>query len=209
MGSIATLQPSLETGDRLSLHEFRRRYESRKDIKKAEWIGGVVYVSSPVRFSNHALPHGILISRLGAFLEAHPEVLIGDNATLRLAGGDVQPDVMLRYGVSRGGRSQLDETRYVVGSPELVAEIAFSSASYDLHTKKDLYRDNGILEYLVWRVEDEAIDWFALGDDGEYERLQPGPDGRTKSRVFAGLELDLPRLLAAAHVAFEESGLSA
>ena len=39
----------LENGDRLSRCEFERRYECRPDIKKAELIEGIVYLSLPVR----------------------------------------------------------------------------------------------------------------------------------------------------------------
>ncbi len=39
--------PSLENGDRLTRAEFERRYATMSDVKKAELIEGVVYMSSP------------------------------------------------------------------------------------------------------------------------------------------------------------------
>ncbi|WP_245555388.1 Uma2 family endonuclease [Baaleninema simplex] len=39
-----------------------------------------------------------------------------------------------------------------------IVEIAVSSASYDLHDKFQVYRRNGVLKYLVWRVEDNPFD---------------------------------------------------
>ena len=45
--------PPLESGDRLTRHEFERRYQARPEIKKAELIEGVVYMPSPVRASFH------------------------------------------------------------------------------------------------------------------------------------------------------------
>ena len=50
--------PLLESGDRLSRHEFERRYEVMPHIKKAELVEGVVYVASPLRFESHAEPQG-------------------------------------------------------------------------------------------------------------------------------------------------------
>jgi hypothetical protein len=50
--------PLLESGDRLSRHEFERRYEVMPHIKKAGLVEGVVYVASPLRFESHAEPHG-------------------------------------------------------------------------------------------------------------------------------------------------------
>ena len=37
-------------------------------------------------------------------------------------------------------------------------EVAASSASHDLHDKLNVYRRNGVREYLVWRTLDERID---------------------------------------------------
>jgi hypothetical protein len=40
--------PPLAAGDRLTREEFLRRWEAHPEIKKAELIGGIVYMSSPV-----------------------------------------------------------------------------------------------------------------------------------------------------------------
>jgi Uma2 family endonuclease len=206
MTTLVALAPSLESGDRLSREEFWRRYSLRRDIKKAEYLEGKIYVASPLRSPDHGIPHGILMRRLGAYAEATPGVLQDDNATLRLANDDVQPDVMLRYGLSQNGGSRLDQERYVVGVPELVAEVAASSASYDLHEKKALYERTGIPEYIAWRVEDEAIDWFVL-ERGRYVPLKASDEGLTESLVFPGLALDLAAMLATFREALVESGL--
>nr|WP_318731364.1 MULTISPECIES: hypothetical protein [unclassified Roseofilum] len=39
--------PPLENGDRLTRPEFERRYFNMTEVKKAELIGGVVYIASP------------------------------------------------------------------------------------------------------------------------------------------------------------------
>jgi hypothetical protein len=75
-----------------------------------------------------------------------------------------------------------------------VVEVASSSVSYDLHTKLHVYRRNRVREYVVWRVLDEAVDWFML-HEGQYERLQPGADGLFRSEIFAGLWLDAAALV--------------
>ena len=77
----------------------------------------------------------------------------------------------------------------------LIVEIAASTASHDLHDKLDVYRRSGVQEYLVWRVYDEQIDWFAL-QDGEYIRLTPDASGVIHSQVFPGLRLAVSALLA-------------
>ncbi|HEY1379682.1 MAG TPA: Uma2 family endonuclease [Gemmataceae bacterium] len=182
--------PPLRNGDRLTAEEFERRYDAMPELKKAELIEGVVYVGSPVRAEDHGEPHADLIGWLAPYRIATPGVRAGDNATLRLAPRNrPQPDAYLRITPESGGQARVDDDGYIVGAVELTAEIAASSASYDLHDKLETYQRNGVREYVVWRVEDEAVDWFALRS-ARYERLTPGTDGILRSEVFPGLWLD-------------------
>lgn len=87
------------------------------------------------------------------------------------------------------------EYDYVEGAPELVVEIAASSASYDLHSKKQVYCRNGVQEYLVWRVLDQALDWFVLSN-GDYVPLLADADGILRSQIFPGLWLAETDLLS-------------
>lgn len=183
----------LEAGDRLSRNEFERRYQAAPDIHKAELIEGVVYVASPVRAKRHSQPHGRLITWLGLYEVATPGVGLHDNPTVRLdLDNEPQPDALLR--LETGGRSRITEDDYLEGAPELIAEVAASSAAYDLHDKKQAYRRNGVQEYLVWRVLDQQFDWFQL-QDGEYVVRQPDEDGIIRSYVFPGLWLRVAALL--------------
>src|SRR5437660_11528200 len=182
--------PPLENGDRLTRAEFERRYDAMPGLKKAELIKGVVYVPSPVSFEKHGGLHFDLITWLGQYRLATPGVRGGDNTSLRLDIESMpQPDAFLLVLPSHGGQARVDEDDYVAGGPELVAEVAASSVSYDLHDKLDVYRSNGVREYLAWRVLDQAIDWFVLRED-RYELLPLDADGLYKSEVLPGLWLD-------------------
>ena len=192
----ATQPPPLETGDRLTRAEFERRYEAMPDMKKAELINGVVYVGSPVRFGAHGEPRARLLTWLGIYAAFTQGVGAGGNATVRLdADTEPQPDALLRIEPEAGGTSRVSDDDYVEGAPEFVAEVASSTASYPLHDKMDAYRRAGVQEYLVWRVDDGQIDWFSR-HDGDYVRLTPDESGVIASRVFPGLRLLLPALLA-------------
>lgn len=194
-GSGLAIVPDLQSGDRLSAEEFHRRYESMPHVKHAELVEGVVYMASPVSKDSHAVPHAVLTTWLGTYSFSTPGTEIADNATVRLDNlNEVQPDTLLRVLTEHGGRTRMSG-KYLAGPPEFVAEVAASSVSYDLHDKKEAYRKNGVQEYLVWRVDDQAVDWFAL-DDGEYRPLPTEEDGVTRSRVFPGLWLATGKLLA-------------
>ncbi|MES1025839.1 Uma2 family endonuclease [Gloeocapsa sp. BRSZ] len=186
--------PPLESGDRLTRYEFERRYHAMPHLKKAELIEGVVYLPSPLRFAPHAEPHGNLITWLGVYKAMTPGVRMGDNPTVRLdLDNEPQPDAVLLIDAAAGGRSRLSEDGYIEGAPELVAEVAASSAAYDLYDKKTVYRRNGVQEYIVWQVLDQKLDWFVLQDE-EYI-LQKPDDGIIQSKVFPGLWLAVLSLL--------------
>ena len=188
--------PPLENGDMLTRAEFERRYEAMPWLKKAELVEGVVYMGSPVRSEVHAQPHGVMVTLLGLYRISTPGVFMEDNGTLRLdPDNEPQPDVMLRIDMARGGASYVSADDYVEGAPELVVEVAASSASYDLRDKRRVYRRNGVREYIVWQIYDGRFDWWALRE-GEYQPLAPGEAGVLKSEIFPGLWLDVPALLA-------------
>jgi Uma2 family endonuclease len=164
-------------------------------VKKAELIEGVVYMASPVRIDMHAEQHSWSNFWLTSYYALTPGTRVGDNATTRLSPtNDPQPDVVLFVDPRCGGRCRIDNG-YLTGSPELLTEVAASSVSLDLGAKLEAYRRNGVCEYVVWRVLDRAIDWFALRQ-GNYDRLTPGADGIVRSQVFPGLWLDAEALLA-------------
>jgi Uma2 family endonuclease len=186
--------PPLNSGDRLTRREFERRYSALPEIKKAELVEGVVYVSSPVRMS-HASSHGQIMTWLGTYCATTPGVQFADNATVRLdRDNEPQPDALLRIDPAAGGRSHISDDDYAEGAPELVVEIAASSAAYDLHDKLRTYRRNGVQEYLVWQIYDERVDWWELRED-EYVSLDPDEAGVIASRVFPGLRLAVTALL--------------
>ena len=184
--------PPLESGDRLTRAEFERRYEATPEPFKAELIEGVVYVASPVRVF-HGTPHAALVTWLGVYWTATPGVSVADNTTTRLdLDNEPQPDALLRIEV--GGSSTISEDGYIEGAPELVAEIATSSAAIDLGAKQNAYRRNGVQEYLVWQTFENRFSWFRLQAE-EFVVIEPDADGMIRSRVFPGLWLNVPALL--------------
>jgi Uma2 family endonuclease len=191
-GIIPKILP-LENGDRITRAEFERRYDAMPNLKKAELIEGVVYMGSPVRVI-HGTPHAYIIGWLFTYRAATPGVALADNTTVRLdPDNEPQPDALLRIEV--GGQSTITEDNYIEGAPEFIAEIAASSAAYDLQEKLRVYRRNGVQEYLIWQVYNQRVDWFRLRE-GEYVALSIDEAGIIRSEVFPGLWLSVPALVA-------------
>lgn len=187
--------PTIETGDHLSRAEFERRYAVAPNGVRAELIEGVAYVASPSRAADHGDQHGFLATWLGFFAASHGELRMNPETTVRLdMDNEPQPDVLLRRVPESGGSSSL-VGGYIVGAPELVAEVSASSVSRDLFEKLNAYRRNGVQEYIVWRVKDGEIDWFSL-EGGAYVRMPADERGVIHSKVFPGLRLTVAAMLA-------------
>jgi Uma2 family endonuclease len=185
--------PPLENGDRLTRSEFERRYQAMPNHQKAELIAGIVYVASPLRITQHGNPHARIMTWLGSYWAATPGIELGDNSTVQLDHyNEPQPDALLR--IQTGGQSTVNNDGYVEGAPELIVEIAASTVSLDLHQKLEVYQLHQVQEYLVWRVEDDQLDWFQL-KQGKYLKLQPDIEGVLYSQMFPGLWLDQNALL--------------
>ena len=198
-GQLTKAKPSraepLENGDQLAASEFLRRYEAMPQVKKAELIEGVVYMGSPVR-QIHADPDSLIQTWLGTYAAHTPGTKAAVNATVYLdADNVVQPDALLRVLPENGGRCATDEDGYLRGAPELVVEIAASSASIDLRDKLRVYRRCGVAEYLVWRTVEGQFDWRRLVGD-EYQLVASDAQGWIASASFPGLVLDVAALLA-------------
>lgn len=185
----------LRNGEHLSRGEFERRWEATQGLKLAELIEGIVFMSPPIS-DVHGSSHSLLFRYLDRYAEATPGVRTRITTSLRLDNrNEYQPDCLLRIENPAFGRSRVSPDGYLEGAPEMVAEIAVTSADYDAHEKREVYERLGVQEYLLWQVMDSQCLWMTL-EDGKYVPLNPRADGVSCSQVFPGLWLDLPALLA-------------
>jgi Uma2 family endonuclease len=186
--------PPLEAGQHLDRVTFHERYEAMPSETRAELIGGVVYMPSPLSLS-HGNFDSLVITWLGLYRRATPGVQAPSNASVLLDDqGEPQPDVLLRIVPECGGQSR-NEGKYLGGAPELIVEIASSSRRIDLGPKFEDYRRAGVLEYVVVALDPDEVFWFVRRED-RLVPLPPGPDGVFRSEVFPGLWLDPDALIA-------------
>lgn len=196
LDSVHKRAPVLQNGDYLTRTEFERRFDATPGLKKADLIEGIVYLSSPVSVALHGRPHSHLTGWLGQYVARTSGLDAASSASVRLDEANMpQPDAVLFMPEEVGGRAHVDQDDYVSGPPDLVCEVATSNVSIDLHGKLNVYRRNGVREYLVLRTQDQAVDWFQL-KDGAYVPMTPHEDGLLKSNLFSGLWLDPAALLA-------------
>jgi Uma2 family endonuclease len=186
----------LYNGDRMTQPDFHRRYQAYPDHMKFELVEGVVYMASPLRRA-HGKYHVLLAMLFGLYESETSGVEALDNATTILGEeSEPQPDLALRILSAYGGRSSETKDDYVQGPPELIAEVAYSSRSMDMHQKWRDYRRAGVREYLVLCVEEAVLRWFRFKPDRE---LVADERGVYRSEEFPGLWIDSKAVLARNH----------
>lgn len=191
----APAMPRLEAGDHLDQATFHERYQTMPPAFRAELIGGVVIVPSPL-LPDHREYHALVIGWLITYWIATPGTRVRDNATAILGpSSEPQPDAALIIDPAHGGQTAIAADGYASGPPELIVEVASSSASIDLHSKHDDYEHAGVLEYIVVVVRQGVVRWFVLNAEGRYREVTAPAGGIFTSTVFPGLWLDPAALL--------------
>lgn len=184
----------LEAGDCLDQETFHARYEAMPEHVKAELIEGVVYMPSPLKWE-HGTVHMEVDGWLNLYKAATPGTAVADNATTILGpSSEPQPDASLIILPEYGGQTTVNAEGYLVGTPELIAEVSDSSQAYDLHAKRRDYDRAGVLEYVVFLLREQRVVWF-VRREGQLVELEPGSDGIFRSEFFGGLWLDAAALL--------------
>ncbi len=195
MATDLSTEVTLNNGDNLTREEFLHIWEQLPDVKFAELIGGIVYMPSPLRRE-----HSTKDRRVSGWLLAYEAQTQGceggNNATTFMGDECLQPDGFLAILPECGGKSGGEE--YVEGAPELIFELAHSSASFDLHQKLNIYESAGVQEYLVFLLKKKELRWHRLVK-GKYKQMKPDADGVWRSHVFPGLWLDSAALFGNDH----------
>jgi Putative restriction endonuclease len=181
--------PPLENGDCLDQKTFHSRYEAMPAHVHAELIGGIVYMSSPMK-RRHGHFGPLLTHWLGEYEADTPGTEVLGGATNILGPeSEPEPDGCLIIVPECGGQTWEDKDGYLNGPPEFVGEISYASESIGLHGKKRDYEKAGAREYLVVALRQNKLFWF-VRRKGRFKDLSPGSDSILRSEVFPGLWLD-------------------
>jgi hypothetical protein len=108
MATVATVRPTLETGDNLTREEFIRIWDQLPHIKRAELIGGIVYVPSATSL-DHGDAHLNVATWTGFYTAMTPGVKAGSNSSVFMMDDCPQPDVNMRIAPEFGGQSWVED----------------------------------------------------------------------------------------------------
>jgi Uma2 family endonuclease len=186
--AVITSPRPLVEGERLDQPTFHARYLAMPPGTRAELIGGVVYMPSPVS-EEHGEAHVPTIVWLSYYADHTPGVKVLDNATVILGWrSEPQPDAMLRILSECGGQTR-SERRLIHGAPELVVEVAKATRYVDLGPKLADYEQAGVREYVVRALDPDEVIWFKR-EGSSLVPVMPDADGLYRSPFLPGLWLD-------------------
>ncbi|MGL4549540.1 MAG: Uma2 family endonuclease [Gemmataceae bacterium] len=186
--------PPLESNERLDQPTFHERYEAMGPGVRAELIAGRVCMPSPTT-ADHAISHDETGYWLTTYRLATAGTQTANAPTCKMGVTfEPQPDHTLFVREDHGGACRR-RGRYFTGPPDLVAEVALSTESIDLHEKREEYERHGVSEYVVVALRQQRVYWFTRVEDALVE-LTPGEDGVLRSAAFPGLWLDPAAIVA-------------
>lgn len=157
-----------------------------------EFINGKAFKSATPELSHQrwngkiflAIERHVEASKLGEVFFAPVDVVLDEKNV-------VQPDLVFVSTANSG----LLERRGIMGAPDLVVEIISpSSLRHDRYDKRELYARFGVKEFWLADVANRSIEVLSL-KSGSYQLLACATgEGKVRSEVLAGLELDLATL---------------
>jgi Uma2 family endonuclease len=186
--------PPLMNGDHLDQKTFHERYVAMPSHVRAELIGGIVFMPSPLK-RKHGRKGLRLCQWLAGYEDGTPGTEALESASCILyPDSEPQPDGCLFVLSECGGQIWEDKDGYINGAPEFVGEISDSTESIDLHSKKKDYEEAGVREYMVVALRANKVFWF-IRRRGKFKEMPMGADGIYRSEVFPGLWLDAAAFL--------------
>ena len=173
---VWTYEDYLELDDdlRREIIEGQLLMSPAPELYHQRWVGGLFRA-----FQNHVddIDSGeILVAPLDVILDRH---------------NVVQPDLIF---VSKTNSGIL-QRRGVMGTPDLVVEvISAGSLRRDRYEKREIYSRFGVKEYWLADVANRSIEVLSWTPNGYRLLSCATEEGKVKSEVLAGFELDLATL---------------
>ncbi len=179
------MTPTTAQASRMTYEEF---LEWVDENTWAEWVDGEVIILSPASDPHQDLL-GFLSSLLRYFVEAHElgRVLIAPfQMKLSVRPSGREPDLIF---IAKEHFDRLKKT-YLDGPADLAIEIVRTdSRSRDRGEKFYEYEQAGVPEYWMLDRSRRQAEFYHLGENGTYQRMNLGDDGIFRSREIEGLWL--------------------
>jgi Uma2 family endonuclease len=155
---------------------------------RVEWVDGEIVSMSPVS-ERHQDVGLFLVNLLSTYAQKKRLGKVFYESYLMKTGPDLpgrEPDLLF---VAEAHRDRCKEN-YLDGPADLVVEIVSpESATRDRREKFAEYEKGGVGEYWLIDPQRKQAEFYRLGEDGLYRRIEPDKEGRYPSSRMSGLWL--------------------
>ena len=144
-------------------------YENLTPSVKAEFIGGVVVLHSPVK-KNHNTANGLLFSLLNTYVNINDLGFVGmEKILIQCSRNDYEPDICY---FANAKADSFTEEQMLFPPPDFVVEIISKSTERtDRKTKFEDYALHGIAEYWIIAPKKQTVEQYQLVDK-KYELVK-------------------------------------
>jgi Uma2 family endonuclease len=168
---------------------FEEYIEWLDEDTRAEWVDGeIVLMPSPATL-DHQDSGGFLYQVLSIYVQANSlgrVVFAPYVMKLAAIARGREPDIIF----VRKDREHLLTRHYLDGPADLAIEIVSpESKKRDRKDKFAEYEAAGVREYWMFDPDHRNAEFYQLGEDGRYHRVEIGADGIYRSEVVAGFWL--------------------
>jgi Uma2 family endonuclease len=181
----ARLADKRDQSARITYEQFLRRDAEDQHV---EWVDGRVVEMPPISTEHDDLA-GLLYLILRIWIEAHEAGLLKHDPFQMKTGPGLPgraPDILF---VAKKNLARLKKT-HLQGPADLVIEIVSpGSVTIDRGDKYKEYEQGGVREYWLIDPLRKQADFYLLGRDGFYQRIDLTKDGIFQSAVLKGLWL--------------------
>ena len=167
-------------------------YLGLDDEVRFEIIGGKAFMSPSPELFHQRWSRQILVA-IERHVEAHKlgEVFYAPIDVVLDRENVVQPDLVFVSAANVG----LLERRGIMGAPDLVEEvISPGSVRRDRYDKRELYARFGVKEFWLADVANRSLEVLTLQNGGYQLSSCATGEGKIRSNMLPGFELDLARL---------------
>ena len=174
---------------RLAEERQRRKafYNDIDDSLKAEFINGEIIVHSPVKKEHNDITL-LLVQLLNPFVRKNKLGYIGyEKIMIALTRNSYEPDLCF-FGNEKAELFKTGQSLFP--APDLIVEVlSKGTAHHDRGIKFSDYQAHNISEYWLIEPTDKVLEQYRLDENGQYELIFKGENGRISCQPIAGLSI--------------------
>ncbi len=170
-------------------------YNEISEYEKAEFINGQVVIHSPVKKERNDVA-GFLYQLMSAYVNKYKLGYLGyEKVMISLSRNDYEPDICY---FNKEKSNKFKKGQSLFPEPDLVVEILSKKTSKnDRGIKFRDYEAHNILEYWIIDPNEEILEQYRLGQEGNYELILKAKEGVVHCEAIQGFNIPVEAIFDA------------